>query len=97
MDKDSRCHQQYVPKDKAVQGLASIVRDSLPATALDTVFMMIARYVKYLKEVQSENKLPSTPLSTQDYVLPIKNFNKKMASFNSIAHPVKHTCCMTTL
>ena len=32
---------------------ANIVRDSLPATALDAVFTMIERYVKYLKEVQS--------------------------------------------
>ena len=71
---------------------ANIVRDSLPAKALDTVFMMIARYGKYLKEIQSENMLPSDLNSSQDYVLPIKNFNKKMASFNSIAHPVKHTC-----
>ena len=76
---------------------ANIVRDSLPATALDAVFMMIARYVKYLKEVQSENKLPSAPFSSQDYVLPIKNFKKKMDSFNSIDHPVKHTCFMTML
>ena len=38
---------------------ANIVRDSLPAKALDTVFTMIARYGKYLKEVQSEHKLPS--------------------------------------
>ena len=32
---------------------ANIVRDSLPAKALDTVFTVIARYGKYLKEVQS--------------------------------------------
>ena len=52
---------------------ANIVQDLLPATALDAVYMMIARYVKYLKEVQSENKLPSAHFSSQDYVLPIKN------------------------
>ena len=76
---------------------ANIVQDLLPATGMDAVFTMIERYVKYLKEVQSENKFPSAHFSSQAYVLPIKNFNKKMESFNCIAYPVKHTCFMTTL
>ena len=38
---------------------ANIVQDLLPATALDAMFTMIARYVKYLMEVQLENNCPA--------------------------------------
>ena len=76
---------------------ANIVRDSLPATALDAVFNMISKYVKHLQEVQSAHKLPSDYLAHQDFLQPIESFNKKMNKFNSIAHPVKHRCFMTTL
>ena len=43
-----------------------------------------------------KNEQKEDDFSSQDYVLPIKNFNKKMETFNCIAHPVKHTCFMTT-
>ena len=76
---------------------ANIVRDSLPATALDAVFNMISKHVKLLQELQSAHKLPSDYVKHQDFLQPIELFNKKMNKFNSIAHPVKHRCFMTTL